>query len=723
MPSSLEEHIRQCSHCQEFLKEEAWVNQTIQEQASRAPLSLSSDQFARVYQTIQDTSERLSAPARQFVPWRRVVVAALTTCAVLLAGFWWLPLFHGETFMANQLNHQLRTILQYQASVTEVAAVSVLDSSLQFASQYFQSDEEKAFYYANDHYSYEELLWIKWLAQQTGVGYDVIANDYKTLTPAQLLKKYHIASKTAMNSLQSIIAGYHQTSNSADLHIEGLVERIDYTTKEIWLDSYPEPIKISENTEFLKLVKLNACVALSLQKQDESWYVVDMKESSLQTTILRGVLSRIESDKLFLEDNPATIQITNKTLTSGANIESLVSKPVQIRAMTYADQLIALTLKKQETPIQRTITGLIKEAYQYGFTLQTLQQSFLLSEAVTMNPLLINKTTQVSLSGEDYGDFFIVREITLILPPQNKDELLLASTAPAAQSSLMNPSETSPKKEVYKRSSPPVTQPARVETDWIVGLNHDQYLLASGSSFAKGSQTIPVGSKITYQKSAGVITVQSHQINNLSVSRFQAVMGTKLSNGLTVLFNGQKKRVMVFSDQSLPPKNQSVQVQGRCIEYPELVIMLEGRIFQTQSLQSLTGLIVREMERGKVFLLEDGTIFHLDVFSEVKNGPLAVGKTVKLAGKSERNTFTAYTAEVQKEFAIFQGKITEINREEKWCRIDSGKQFYWTTESQYAQILQAMETGRIFYCKAYYANQQWIIENIAFYQGEPGDKA
>ena len=136
IPSSLEEHIHQCSYCQEFLKEEAWVNQTIEEQASRAPLSLSSDQFARVYQAIQDTSERLSAPSRQFFPWRMVVIAAITTCSVLLAGFWWLPLFNGETFLANRLNHQLRTIMQYEASVTEVANVSVLDSSLQFASQY-----------------------------------------------------------------------------------------------------------------------------------------------------------------------------------------------------------------------------------------------------------------------------------------------------------------------------------------------------------------------------------------------------------------------------------------------------------------------------------------------------------------------------------------------------------------------------------------------------------
>lgn len=724
LPSSLQEHIDQCLECQAFLKEEAWIRQTIQEQAELAPTTLSSDKFARVYEAIQETSERLTAPVKQSIPWWQVITATITTCAVLLAGFWWLPLFNGETFLANRMNTQFRSILQYQAPITEIASVSGLDSSLQFASRYYQSNEEKGFYYANDHYSYEELLWMKWLVQKTCAKYEEIAYDYKSLTPARLLKKWHISPKDAMSGLQEVIKGYHQTRNLADLQVEGLVERIDYFTKEIWLDSYPHSFKISEDSEFLKLIKMNACITLSLQKQNESWLIVDMKESSMQTTILRGVLSRIESDNVYLEDNPATIQITNKTQTGEENLESLLSQSVQIRVMTYSDRLIALTLKKQATPNIRTITGLIEDAYQYGFTLQSLQQSFLLSDAVTMNPLQISKTIQISLTGEDYGSYFLVRELTLILPPEPKEEILLASASPATQTNLVPPTDSAPKRDVYKRTAPPEVKPVqKAETDWIVGLKNNLYLLASGISFPKGNLTIPIGSKISYTKQTGTFSVQSHQINNLSISRFQAVIHAQLGNGVTVLLNGQNKRVMVLNDQSLPGKNQTVQVQGRCIEYPELVIMLEGRIFQTHTLQSLNGLIVREMERGKVFLMEDGTIFHLDAFSEVKNGPLSVGKTVKIIGKSEHSTFTAFIVEVQKEFAIFQGKITEINREEKWCRIDSGKQFYWTNEAQYNQLLQAMKSGRIVYCKAYYENQQWIIENVIFFQGESGDQA
>ncbi|MCE5224055.1 hypothetical protein LLG10_07740 [bacterium] len=718
LPAILQEHCSHCVDCQAFLEQERWITDTIQNQAKQAPTGLSPERFSRVYEAIRETSERLSVPVKRGFVWRRVVVSALTACVMAVTGFWFLPLFHGETFIASKMNQQMRTLLHYKAPVMDSVSIAQAEQTLQFASQYYNTNEEKTFYYANDHYSYEELLWIRWLVKRTRVQYDTIAEDYQTLSPAKLLKKYHIPSREALPALESILNQYRQSVASADITVDGVIERVDYYTQQIWLDSLPYPLYT--DNDLINFAKIHSFVQMKLQKQGQQWNVIQIADSGFCNTILKGVLVSASATNLVLQDNPVVIEWNNRTIYSTCQPKELINKPVQIRAIPDKGKSIALTIHELQEPKLRTLTGLIDTAYQTGFTMKDIHQSFLLSSHLKNNPREIDKSFQVSITGEDYGEYFIVTEFTLIAPPVENTDILLASAEPVIQASSRQKEATTTRKAASSLSPVKTTW----TFDWIVGIKNNQYLLASGTTISKASYTIPIGSKITKTvDSKTQTTIQSNQINGMAVHQIQATLTGILSNGIYEFQSDGKKRVLYFTDKALPYINQKVRIQGQGIEYPELIILIDARVFQSQNAKILKGLIIREMERGKIFLLDNGTIFRVDSLTAVQNGPVAVGKTVKLTGVDEHNTFTAFIVEVQREFAIFTGKIIEINHVEKWCRMDSGKQFYWTTEAQFSMILQALDSGNIVYCKAFYENQQWMIEDLTFTQGETGDQA
>ena len=718
LPAILQEHCSQCVDCQTFLEQERWLAETIQNQAKKAPTGLSPERFSRVYEAIRETSERLSVPVKQGFVWRRVVVSALTACVMAVTGFWFLPLFHGETYMANKMNQQMRTLLQYQAPVVDSVSIARAEQTLQFASRYYNTNEEKTFYYANDHYSYEELLWIRWLVERTRAQYDMIAEDYQTLSPAKLLKKFHIPSTEALSALESILNQYRQSVASADMTVDGVIERVDYYTNQIWLDSLQYPLYA--DTDLINFAKINSYVQMKLKKQDQKWNVIQIADSDFCNTILKGVLVSVNATNLVLQDNPVVIEWNNRTIYTTCQPKELINKPVKIRAILGKDKSIALTVHEQPEPKLRTLTGLIDTAYQTGFTMKDVHQSFLLSSNLKNNPREIDKKFKISITGEDFGEYFIVTELTLIAPPVEDNDILLASVEPVIQ--------TPPQQKeagVIRKAAPSISPVKTAWTfDWIVGIKNNQYLLASGTIIAKANYTIPVGSKITKTTASKTqATIQSNQINGMAVHQVQATLNGKLSNGIYEFHSDTKKRILYFTDKVLPYINQKVRIQGQGIEYPELIILIEARVFQPQNAKTMIGLVIREMERGKIFLLDNGTIFRMDTLTWIQNGPVSVGKTVRLTGVDEHNTFTAFIAEVQREFAIFTGKIIEINRSEKWCRIDSGKQFYWTNEAQFFLIQQALDSGNVVYCKAFYENQQWMIEELTFTQGETGDQA
>ncbi|MDD4663482.1 MAG: hypothetical protein PHD83_02310, partial [Caldisericia bacterium] len=624
LPAILQEHCSQCVDCQAFLEQERWIAGTIQSQAKQAPTGLSPERFTRVYEAIREASERLSVPVKQRFIWRRVVVSVLTACVMAVTGFWFLPLFHGETFMASKMNQQMRTLLQYQAPVVDSVSIAQADQTLQFASRYYNTNEEKAFYYANDHYSYEELLWIRWLVERTRAQYDMIAEDYQTLSPANLLKKFHIPFKEALSALESILNQYRQSVASADMTVDGVIERVDYYTNQIWLDSLQYPLYA--DTDLINFAKINSYIQMKLQKQDQKWNVIQISDSDFCNTILKGILVSVNATHLVLQDNPVVIEWNNRTIYTTCQPKELINKPVKIRAILGKDKSIALTVHELQEPKLRTLTGLIDTAYQTGFTMKDFHQSFLLSSNLKDNPMGIDKSFQVSITGEDYGEYFIVTEFTLIAPPVENNDILLASAEPIIQAPPQQKEATITRK-VASSISPLKTA---WTFDWIVGIKNNQYLLASGTTIAKANYTIPVGSKITKTVDSKTQTIiQSNQINGMAVHQMQATLTGKLSNGIYEFHSDAKKRVLYFTDKALPYMNQKVRIQGQGIEYSELIIFIDARVFQSQNAKILKGLVIREMERGKIFLLDNGTIFRMDTLTWIQNGPVAVGKTVK----------------------------------------------------------------------------------------------
>lgn len=716
LPADLQRHCDQCEDCRDFLQQEKWIVDTVQQQARLAPTTLSPEYFARVYTAIQETSDRLTVPVKQGFVWRRVVISVATAFVMAFTGFWFLPLFHGETYLANKMNQQMRTLLQYKAPVIESVTIAQAEQTLQFASRYFTTNEEKTFYYTNDHFTYEELLWIQWLVKRTGAQYSQIAEEYQSLSPVRLLNQYHISAKEAVPVLKNILDQYRQSIALADMTVDGIIERIDYYSHQIWLDTLPDPIEVDAN--WMNIARIKSYVQVKLQKTADQWKAIQILESHFSTVILNGTLDSVNASQLVLRDNPVVIEWNARTICTSA-LQDMIDKPVKIRVLPDKDKSIALTVKEQPELKQRTITGLLDSAYQTGFTLKDLHQSFLLSSNLTDNPRVIDPQFKISVTGEDYGEYFIVTELTLIAPPVENNDILLVSAAPVSTPPSQQKTATITRKTAPSKS---ITD-SSVSTDWIVGLQNGQYLLAGGTTLPKANYTIPVGSKITKKSvSTNRVSIQSNEINEITVHHIRATLSNRLSNGVYLFRNEQQKKIVYYTEKTLPYLNQKVQIQGRCIEYPELIILIDGRIFQTQNAKTMTGLVIREMERGKIFLLENGTIFRIDALTAIQNGPVSVGKTVKITGLEEHNTFTTYTVEVQREYAIFTGKITEINRTEKWCRIDSGKQFYWTSEAQLSLILQALDSGKVVYCKAYYENQQWMIENLTFSQGEPGEQ-
>lgn len=717
-PAELQKHSDCCPDCQAFLTQEKWILTTVQNQAKLAPTGLSPNQFARVFSAIQETSDRLSVPAKQLLPWRRALVALVTSFAMILTGFWFLPLFQGETYVASTVNRKMRALLQYQAPSIEAVSVEQADQTLQFASRYFTSNEEKTFYFSNDHFSYEELLWIRWLVQKTRAQYDRMAEDYQMLSPARLLYKYHLSSHEAVTALKSLLDEYRQSVVQADITVDGVVERIDYFNNRIWLDTMPE--SVIADLDWLNLAKIHQYVQVKLSKQDQEWHVVQILESDFCSTILQGKLSEVGPATFSLQDNPVMIEWNSRTVLSAASLEDLLHKLVKVRVVQDQTKSIALTVREQIEPKKRTMTGYIDTAYQSGFIMKDLHQSFLLSSALQQNPMELDKKFSVSVTGEDYGAFFIVQELVLIAPPVENTGLLLAA-APSVTIPAPRQKDASITRKV---SSTRVNVESHTSPDWIVGIRDQHYLLASGETIAKAKNVYPIGSKITKATdSTKQTSILSGFINDLIIVRTEATLVSRLNNGVYVFVSDQQKKILYYTETSLPYINQKVQIQARAIEYPELIVLLEGRLFQSSHVKKMTSLVVREMEHEKVFLLENGVIIRLDALSFIQNGPISVGKMVTITGVEEHNSLTAYTIEVQREFAIFTGKITEINQTEKWCRIDSGKQFYWTTEAQFSLLLQAFNTDKPVYCKAYYENQVWKVESLSFSQGESGDKA
>ena len=706
---SLLKHIQGCSSCQAFWEQEKLIQAGLAKYKTM-PISIPREQSLKVKQAIWETSQALSVKKQKINYFFPKVAGILTVCSILLL-FFVGPIFSGENYFGFQVNQSLGQMINQHETVSLVHRGDTASTEgIKFVSQYVKTPAEKSFYYTTGTMSKETYLLISYLAKKTGIEAKQIDEWINFRGYAYMLRKLHLPYQKTVVEIQSYLDQFRKAPSIPTLTLDSYILWVDYTNDTIWIDSYPREIKL--DAILMHAVHVGQYATFYLQEKDQYTVCFQIEESLFPATILSGTVEMSDLYGIKLVGNPGIIQVTSKTIFNEPiqARENSQSKDllVRIRALLHGDLMTAVSVTPYTKGLERTVSGVLDVSYHYGFTLQGLDLSFCFEKEPATSVTNLPIGTVITVTGVDYGTYFLVSRFSVIQASQPIETHYLLAKA----DSVMEP-------RMMKQAG---------VVDFIIAREGDSLLLASGKKVASSVGQFPPGSKIMISASEtlGKPTVSLLEVGASTLFSGNVVLLKKLENG-TCLFTveQQNKKILL-----LPKKGETIPkkaiLQGVMIQYENISIMVDYRMFLMKDLTTTKGIITKIMEKTKLLVLDNGTLVSLDDWTVITGEGYGVGKTVQFFGILKQGTLHAYMGSVEKEMVLFKGSIVEINEKELFLRLDSGEIVFWNHQTGMQIGKEKLEKGDLIFIRASWQGEKFLAIDIWIpQQGIPdlGDNA
>lgn len=693
--ASVMEHINHCSDCQMFWEQEKIIQEELA-QIKAIQLTIPNEQTLKVKQAIWETSLSLSSK-KQKVNYLFPKVAGFITVSTILLLFFFAPLFSGENYFGYQINQRFVHLLQNNESVSLVSRGNTSSTQdVKFVSQYVKTPAEKIFYYSTGQISKETYLMISFLAKKTGEKTEEIHHWLSSGGYAYMLRKLNLPYQKTLDEIESYLVQFRKSTLIPTMTLDGYILWVDYRNDQIWIDSYPRAIKMDAIA--MHNVYIGLYATFFVQEKDLSSICYQMEDSIFPATILYGKLDFQDQNGIRIAGNPSSIQVTSKTIFN----ESIQAKEsnqsgellVRIRTFIHRDTMTAISITPYTNGSERTMTGRLDRAYRYGFTLKELDLSFCFDKDPT-NPITnLPMGTILTVSGIDYGNYFLVSQFSIIEPPAPyRPQLLLAKV------------EEYP---VLKR----MKQIGII--DFVIAREGDFILLASGKKVSITKEQYSPGSKIQIlpSENKGKPTISFLEMGSSTIFNGTVVLLKKLENG-TYLFSSEGKdlKVILYPKKGEIIPNRAI-LQGIMIQYDNISIMVDYRLFLMKDLTTTKGIITKIMDKTKLLVLDNGMLVSLDDWSVITGEDFGVGKTVQLFGVQKQGILHAYLGSIEKEIVLFKGSIVEINDQGFFFKLDSGEIIFWNNQTKMQINKEKLVKGDLIYIRASRQGESFLAIDI-----------
>ena len=695
---SIKKHLESCASCQQFVQEEKWI-QLMLKNTSSQNIEISMEHSLVVKQAIWQVSQELSRTKKKETYFFPKVAGAITAISILLL-FFFVPLFGGENFLGFQVNQQLESYIQN----TETVGVAVIEDTnvamgLKFVSQYVKTTEEKSFYYSTNSLSKENYLLIQYLSNKTSIKATQVHDWLVQKGYAYLLRKLNLPYKKTVAEIKAYISQFRQATDIPSFSLDGYVERVDYDNQSIWIDSYNKEIKVDFLT--LQAIHIGYYANFSLQEKEDMTSCVKIEKSLFPTTILTGKVDLHSETEIRLVGNPTPIQVTSKTIFSpvqeSSEKQSLDALYVRVRVMVHGDQLIAIAIRPIRLGTERTMSGSLDQVYKYGFTMENLMVSFCFESQPKVTLTNLPPKTIVTVTGKDFGAYFIVSSFNVIANPDPK---IPGTTYYLAKADIGS--------RMAKQVSSDIT------FDFVVSGDEKDLYLASGKKLSNQNGKFPVGSKIkmTNIHKSGQLKISWEEIGTSSIFQGNVIFQEKLENGCYVYTSEKKDKQFILFPKKGTSLPETGTLQGVVIQYNHFAIVIDYRLFQIRLLQTTKGLVTKMMDETRMAVLDNGVMIKTDDWTQISNGSLGVGKTLQLFGVYEQGIFKAYLVTIEKEMVMFKGVIVEHDSIKKTIKLDSGQTISYNFQTSFQLQKKQVQIGDLVYVKAYLNDMDWIAMEI-----------
>ncbi|MDD3428198.1 MAG: hypothetical protein PHR42_04605, partial [Caldisericia bacterium] len=358
---------------------------------------------------------------------------------------------------------------------------------------------------------------------------------------------------------------------------------------------------------------------------------------------------------------------------------------------------------------ERIISGEISKIYNFGFTLKNLNLSFCyLNDAILQNNLEsishLRIGNLVTVKGLNYGNKFYVSEIIPIH---------FASTSTSV--SVSKP------KSLFKASLTGVTSAAIKENelktiyDYVLGIKKTGEIVLKSGVIIKTdpANNIPLGAKVKIIFDKNDNTLKSCNVSDYGkIKKISSELVSVKSLGNNIISLHTDQIDLFLYSEDLKTHNSQSFIQAKYIDYGDFGIAEKFRIFSYDELVNMRGSIIKVIEEGTSYLLDNGYILNIDELSSITGNSLCIGRTVDIKGVLNKGVIIGYIVEVSEDYGFISGTITEINLSLNYIKIDSGIVIKLTTEIVHSNNLKNLEIGDQVICKVKLVDGEYLASEI-----------
>jgi hypothetical protein len=717
MPLWVKKHLEICQSCKEFARVEKSIFE-LSELNGKEEINVSPDVDFRVKKAIIDVSNELANKRRKTSANARLFpkVGALIAVFAIFISFLYLPLFNGENYFAfrfeKEFNNLLSGLNYSSLTLNEMQSTKEATdiSGLKFMNAFFGSEPYKSFYYIYRDLPEKDLLAIRFFSELSGKNPELVYKAIKQDGYAGAIRFLGLSYKDTISKLNDFI-NKSPAINGEILSIEGIITFIDYIGGKIYLDSIYEPISI--NIDTINKVYVGEYVSIKTIRENNTLIVQSMDEGELLSTILKGTLKEIKDGVIILSNIDKPIKIKNGTIVKDmdekVDLDTLLGKDIVIRAIINNSEFHALSIYAFSKGEERIISGEISKIYNFGFTLKNLNLSFCyLNDAILQNNLEsishLRIGNLVTVKGLNYGNKFYVSEIIPIH---------FASTSTSV--SVSKP------KSLFKASLTGVTSAAIKENelktiyDYVLGFKKTGEIVLKSGMIIKTdpANNIPLGAKVKIIFDKNDNTLKSCNVSDYGkIKKISSELVSVKSLGNNIISLHTDQIDLFLYSEDLKTHNSQSFIQAKYIDYGDFGIAEKFRIFSYDELVNMRGSIIKVIEEGTSYLLDNGYILNIDELSSITGNSLCIGRTVDIKGVLNKGVIIGYIVEVSEDYGFISGTITEINLSLNYIKIDSGIIIKLTTEIVHSNNLKNLEIGDQVICKVKLVDGEYLASEI-----------